>query len=1134
MNSGTLPATALRVRKRTGDLVDFNRQKIRQAVMLCLVNGCRRENDTATNELADKITHSVERHLARGGHDDVTVEQIQDLVELVLMANGEHDAARQYIIYREEHRRLREQVLNEIDPETLHHLVEDNKRFRTDLAAFQHYDKYARFNDANRRRETFPEAVNRVIAFFYDHLEKHHQNVLSPSQWSELRDAMVDEQVSPAMRVMQMAGPALDRCNSGAFNCLSRDTRFVTSQGVISFEDCEDGDTVMVLTHTGKWQRAVVRNYGEQMLYRHTFHKGSTKRQVWATRDHRWLLDTPGVKSAVAVGGYPSLSDTEQELNRMGPWETTELEPGNRLVRAPMPFIGFDYDNASPFEKLYWAYGFVFGDGSVVNKNGKPTNSQVRLCGDKIAYLPRFRELGFNDSQPLSLCESGDVFVYTGRYLKTLPDLAVDGPELVRAFVRGWLDADGAKSHGPSNLNPFQSLQVTGQAAIDFVRSVFPCVGVYLTREEPISMKTNYGLRSDVTVRFGLLAAAGAKPNSCYVLAEVDEDSPRQESVWCLEVEEDHSFVLDSGIVTGNCSYTAFDCVEAFAEALYLSMQGCGVGFSVENHYVGQLPLIAKRQSRPLTPELAAVRKIALYPAELTWNEEHQAFDIHDTTEAWCDSVKLLLFSLYAGFDVRLRYHLIRDAGTPLKTKPGTASGPQPLIDLHRFIRKVFGQRQGSRLRDIDAHDIGCFIGQVGQLGGVRRAAMISLSDLSSDEMRKAKFGAYYNDPNKTQRTMANNSAVYDERPDYEVFMQEWTSLAISKSGERGIFNRGSLFKQMPAARAANSANILFGTNPCGEVILRSCGFCNLSIAVVRVDDTAETLRAKVRLAAILGTIQSTLTDYSYIRPVWKKNAEEERLLGVDLLGAMDCPLLRDRKHRDALLAELKQIVIDTNREFATKMGIPVSAANTVIKPGGNSSVRYTTGQTMSGWLSKYMVRNVEVAKRNAMFQFLRDEGVPWETSYRDKDTAVFSFPYPAPENGFIVSDLVTDADGNVTSVKPRRTAIDQLEDWLAFKRHWTEHNPSVSIYVADDEWLAVGDWVQKHWEEIGGLAFFPLDCGIYRQAPMQPMTKKQFDEFVTRFPSRIAWERLPAYDGGKDNTDVRAEPACAGGACNI
>ena len=563
-----------------------------------------------------------------------------------------------------------------------------------------------------------------------------------------------------------------------------------------------------------------------------------------------------------------------------------------------------------------------------------------------------------------------------------------------------------------------------------------------------------------------------------------------------------------------NCAFDGISDLTYFAENLYILMQGTGQGFSCESEFVEQLPRIKRRRD----------------------NAKPDVFEIADTTEGWCDSLKFGMERWYEGHDVKFVYDSIRPAGARLKTKGGTASGPGPLIELHDFTRRIILARQKRRLRDIDVHDISCFIGRIVQVGGVRRAAEISLSDLDSMAMRMAKFGAFYNDPAQQQRTMANNSAVYEEKPTAEQFMEEWLSLTKSKSGERGIFNRAGVWKQIPERRRRlyGRQSVAWGTNPCGEIILHPDGqFCNLSIAIVRPDDTEQDLLRKVELATVFGTIQSSMTSFRYLRPRWRENCERERLLGVDLLGALDCPLLRETNpDRNRLLGRLREKAVETNRIWAERLGINASMAVTCIKPGGNSSVRWGTGQSMSGWLTEHLIRNVEVSRLNPLCQFLIDAGVPHEASYRDPGTMVFSFPLQAPEGAHIQADIIAGPDGIPEGVRQRDSAIQQMENWMAFKEHYTEHNPSVSIYVADDEWLEVGNWVYRHWDMVGGLSFFPLDGGIYKQAPLQPVTAERFERFVSTFPA-IPWEKLPRYEQ-VDHTEVGHELACTGGACFI
>ncbi len=560
-----------------------------------------------------------------------------------------------------------------------------------------------------------------------------------------------------------------------------------------------------------------------------------------------------------------------------------------------------------------------------------------------------------------------------------------------------------------------------------------------------------------------------------------------------------------------NCSFCGISDLEFFPEMLYILMQGTGQGFSVESEFIEDLPKIKRRKRNPSS----------------------DVHTVEDSTEGWCNSLKEGLYRWYDGHDITFDYSQVRPAGARLKTKGGTASGPGPLMDLHKFTKKVIMSRQKRRLRDIDVHDIACYIGRIVQVGGVRRAAEISLSDYDSLEMRMAKHGDYWN--REPQRSMSNNSAVYEWRPDDLGFLDEWIALARSGSGERGVFNRGGVWKQIPERRRkAMGRHVLWGTNPCGEIILHPDGqFCNLSIAVVRPTDTVEDLLRKVELATIFGTLQSMMTNFRYLRPQWKENCEKERLLGVDLLGAMDCPLLQPTNpDRDQLLQALKDKAVDVNRDWASRLGISPSNAVTCIKPGGNSSVRYGTGQSMTGWLSPYMKRHVRVNKIDPMNQFLIDAGVPHWPEYNDPNVNVFAFPLPAPEGAWICSDPVFDSNGEIEAVNPRFTAIEQLENWRAFKQNYTEHNPSVTIYVDHNEWVDVAQWVLANWDDLGGVSFLPYDGGVYELAPLQPVSEEAYMKFANEFPA-IPWEKFPQYEA-TDNTEVGHEFACTGDKCML
>lgn len=540
-----------------------------------------------------------------------------------------------------------------------------------------------------------------------------------------------------------------------------------------------------------------------------------------------------------------------------------------------------------------------------------------------------------------------------------------------------------------------------------------------------------------------------------------------------------------------NCSFQFLQNTTDMAEELYILMQGTGVGFSVEAEFaVEKFPRV-KRQ-----------RQMAEIPT----------YVVEDTTEGWCDAYKHGLNTWWNGEDVQFDYSKIRPAGTPLKTKGGKSSGPGPLKDLFEFAKSKILARQGKYLSSLDLHDINCFAHRIVRMGGVRRASGISLSDLNDREMRDCKQGEFWS--TNDQRNQANNSAVYNEKPDPITWMEEWLSLAKSGSGERGIFNRGGLKKQFPKRR--KYAGHLFGTNPCGEIILRHKQFCNLSIAVIRPEDTYEEIERKVILATIWGTLQSTMTKFNYIGEDWVKNSEEERLLGVDLLGFLDHALFQDNLVAASALSQLRNKVIEVNTEWSARLSINPSTATTCIKPSGDSSVFFATAAGFKGHHGVYYVRRVRANATNPVAQMLRDEGVPCFTDY-DGSGLVLEFPMKSPEGGVLLES---------------QTAISQLEQWKTFKVHWTEHNPSVTIYVRPDEWLDVGKWVYDNWDIVGGLSFLPYDGGLYSLAPYEAITQKDYEARLSSFP-KINWAKLVRYEK-TDTTDLHQQFACVGDKCAI
>ena len=543
-----------------------------------------------------------------------------------------------------------------------------------------------------------------------------------------------------------------------------------------------------------------------------------------------------------------------------------------------------------------------------------------------------------------------------------------------------------------------------------------------------------------------------------------------------------------------NCSYLPVDDPKSFDEAMYILMCGSGVGFSVERQYTNKLPEVPDQ----------------LYQSDTT-------IIVKDSKEGWAKALRQIIVLLYAGEIPKWDTSKVRPEGTPLKTFGGRASGPAPLEDLFKFLVKTFSNAAGRRLTSLECHDIMCKIGEVVVVGGVRRSAMISLSNLSDDRMRNAKAGAWWEA--YKHRALSNNSAVYTERPEVGMFMQEWTSVYESKSGERGIFNREAS-KNAAAKSGRRNTDFDFGTNPCSEIILRPYQFCNLTEVVVRADDTEETLARKVRLATILGTFQATLTDFPYLRKIWRKNTEEERLLGVSLTGIYDSKLLNN--HRDRLLSErlekLRAIAVDANKEIAEKIGIPQSPAITCVKPSGTVSQLVDAASGIHPRHDPYYFRRVRADNKDPLTKYLADAGVPNEPDVtKPGATTVFTFPIKAPKGAVM--------RGNVS-------AIDALELWLVFQRHWCEHKPSITVYIKDHEWPTVGAWVWENFDELSGVAFLPYDGGTYRQAPYETITKEQFEEHSAKLPKNIDWDKLVEH---ADNVEGAQTLACsAPGGCEL
>jgi ribonucleoside-diphosphate reductase alpha chain len=551
---------------------------------------------------------------------------------------------------------------------------------------------------------------------------------------------------------------------------------------------------------------------------------------------------------------------------------------------------------------------------------------------------------------------------------------------------------------------------------------------------------------------------------------------------------------LDRDNVAGyNCSYLPIDDPKAFDEAMCILMNGTGVGFSVERQYVNKLPEIPEQ----------------LYDCDTK-------ITVRDSKEGWSKALRMLISLLYAGEVPKWDLSQLRPAGAPLKVFGGRSSGPEPLNDLFKFVIRIFKNAHGRRLTSLECHDIMCKIGEVVVVGGVRRSAMISLSNLSDDRMRHAKAGQWWEA--NVQRSLSNNSAVYTEKPDVGQFMAEWLAIYESKSGERGIFSRDAS-QRVAKKSGRRDASFEFGTNPCSEIILRPYQFCNLTEVVIRSTDDEKSIAKKIRVATILGTFQSTMTYFPYLRKIWQKNTEEERLLGVSFTGLYDNPLMNNYNDPDlpTRLEKLRQVAIDTNKEWSEKLGINQSVAITCVKPSGTVSQLVLSPSGIHPGHDRYYVRRVRSDNKDPLTKHLIDAGVPNEPDVtKPHSTTVFSFPMNLPETSITRESV---------------SAIDHLELWLKYQRHWCEHKPSVTINVTEAEWPRVGAWVYDHFDEMSGVSFLPYDGGTYRQAPYETINEADYKNLNKSIPTTVDWDALVE---AVDNVEGVQTLACTAGGCEI
>lgn len=574
--------------------------------------------------------------------------------------------------------------------------------------------------------------------------------------------------------------------------------------------------------------------------------------------------------------------------------------------------------------------------------------------------------------------------------------------------------------------------------------------------------------------------------------AEIYDDIHRMEVMPSMRAMMTAGEALERDNVAGfNCSYIAVDSPRAFDEMMYILMCGTGVGFSVERQYINELPKVAE-----------------------DFHDTDTTIHVADSKIGWAKSFRELVSLLYSGQVPQWDVSKVRPAGATLKTFGGRASGPEPLVDLFTFTVELFKGASGRKLNSLECHDLCCKVAEVVVVGGVRRSALISLSNLSDDRIRRAKHGQWYLD--EPQRGLANNSACYTEKPEFEQFLAEWSSLYESKSGERGIFSRVACEKQAERNGRRDTGHD-FGTNPCSEIILRPNQFCNLSEVVVRPEDDLDALKRKVRTATILGTLQATLTDFRYLRNIWKKNTEEERLLGVSLTGIMDHYLLGNPKSKDLprWLNEMREVAIETNKEWAERLGINQSVAITCVKPSGTVSQLVDSASGIHGRYSPYYIRRVRASAADPLCALLEAAGVPSEDDVMSAGTKVFSFPKKAPKGATMASE---------------QSAMEQLYLNALYQEHWCEHKVSQTVYYKDDEFLSVGQWVFNNFDMVAGISFLPMADHSYRQAPYESITKEEYEKLSKDFPTEISWDLKEQ----EDVTEGAQTLACKGGVCEL
>lgn len=944
--------------------------------------------------------------------------------------------------------------------------------------------RYARYIDASARRENWAETTARYMNFMAGHLQAKHNYTIPPELYVELQSAIENCEVMPSMRALMTSGKALSRDNTAGYNCFAQETKFITDEGIKSFSECYDGQQVNVLATTFK--PAIVKKFGKEKLLKMTVSRaGKYKEEIFTTANHRWIV--------IDAGG----------CNRRDV-ETSQLSAGMILKKTESTSL---HKNVIPCN-IGIMHGIVFGDGSKYytrDSETRKTSTHIILCGDSVDLSKHFTS-GKKDEMCGEGAQARQRISFLPWNWKELPPLTAN-KEYLLGFLMGWFAADG--SIGADGSNP--SLSNKSAEMLEWARSACAVLGI-MTRNVRGGERVNPFDPAETTTMYSVSINQWTLPESFFLkekhrlsfekrsehdkffwIVDKIEETDRYEDVWCVQVQGHEYFTLANGIETRNCSYLPIDDMKAFDEAMYILLCGTGVGFSVERQYTNKLPEIPEK----------------IYDSE-------SMIVVSDSKEGWAKALRQVIAMLYSGEAPRWDVSKVRAAGARLKVFGGRASGPEPLVSLFNFVVRTFKQAAGRKLNSLECHDIMCKIGEVVVVGGVRRSAMISLSNLSDDRMRHAKSGAWWE--TQGQRALANNSACYTERPDVGTFLREWLSLYDSKSGERGIFNREAA-QNVVKMNGRRNPDFDFGTNPCSEIILRPYQFCNLTEVIVRSTDKIADLKRKMRIASILGTFQSTLTHFPYLRKVWRDNTEAERLLGVSMTGMFDNAMFvnPDDPKLPGRLEELRNHVVEVNKALAEELGIPQSAATTAIKPSGTVSQRVDSSSGMHARHAEYYYRRVRADNKDPLTQFMIASGVPNEPDVtKPGSTTIFTFPKKAPQGALLRKDL---------------TAIQHLKLWLVFQKHYCEHKPSVTISVTEKEWPAVGAFVWEHFDSMSGVSFLPYDGGNYRQAPYEDCTEQQYNELMARMPTGIDWDSIIEIE---DNVEGAQMLACTAGGCEI